>query len=76
MAGIREGVMAIPTPETAHLKILMDKKGRLKAFWRGERLPTTEIHCTQVGMDKRATVALSFIGPCVNLDTEPDEDWV
>lgn len=66
--------MAIPTPETAQLKILMDKKGRMQAFYRGEPLiGVTSIECDQSGREPRAEVKLTFIGCCVNFDTEPSD---
>lgn len=70
MVGIK--VMAIPTPATANLEIRMSNKGKLEAYWRGERLP-----CISITLDadrpNRASVELRFIGPQVMLTTQADE---
>lgn len=63
--------MAFPTPATSHLEIRMSNKGKLEAFWKGDRLTTFEIdisHCK----GERADVRLRFVGPQVKLSTQPD----
>ncbi|MFC6487362.1 hypothetical protein [Nitratireductor sp. GCM10026969] len=64
--------MTIPTPENANLEIRMDAKGRLGAYWKGERLPTTDIQMSNP-RGERATVSLSFLGPSVKLNTDTEE---
>lgn len=64
--------MTVPTPENANLQIRMTNKGRLEAYWKGEKLP-----CVRITVDaergERADVTLSFVGPYVNLNTQSDE---
>ncbi|PRA53830.1 hypothetical protein CQ062_13505 [Ochrobactrum sp. MYb68] len=64
--------MAVPTPEKANLQIRMTNKGKLRAFWKGEELPCIKISVDAYRM-QRAEVTLSFVGPQVNLNTEPDD---
>jgi hypothetical protein len=65
--------MAQPTPETARLKIVMTNRGLLRALYDGEPIAgVIKIECNHE-LGSRAIITLTFIGPSVNFETEPDE---
>ncbi|WMT90151.1 hypothetical protein [Pelagibacterium sp. H642] len=66
-------VMSEPKSSAAHVEIRMTDKGKLQAFWKGERLPCVEISVSATGTD-RAAVVLRLAGPQVKLATESGDE--
>lgn len=61
--------MAIPAPGTSNLELRMNNRGRLEAFWKGDRLPAIEVNVNNV-KGERAEISLRFVGLQVKLSTE------
>lgn len=61
--------MAIISPSTAKVEIRQDQRGKLTAYFEGERIPATQIN-VQSTRGERAEITLTLIGSTVRFIME------